>query len=181
MPNRLERRVNAIASLATLLNDNTLTVTVRPERIGRPCFFDADYNVALLSGALRELGKRTDTSVRLNIRVLSLAQFLASRPALLQPFLVWHRRQRRIPRLELEAWPLLPRGFLVDGSAPAVLRLLRAHGVISLDANDCVVARGGEMDLMADTLADLDLFTAERRVFASLRPLNLSMKVLGCA
>jgi hypothetical protein len=173
---------SAVTRLVSLLREARLRSELDLHRIVAPAQRDVAYNSAILACAIHKLGKRqTDGTTTINVMVLKFASFLAARPSLLGDFHDWldHRCQR--DQLELQSWPLMPRGYLSDDTDTAAY--LAAIGVLQRSGKDIVLS-GDDGNILNQILAAIDShgwFSREREILDWLCSIHLTQTMLGVA
>jgi hypothetical protein len=149
-----------------------------------PAQFDLLYAICVAVCAIKELArpaKDKEESYEINNSLLKFGQFIAARPQLLEDYLEWRKHQSEGQHLDLQSWPLLPRGFLTDAVPDAVLAYLIAMGQLERQGKDITFRPGNHQRLavLLDRIQQYDLFRSERRILAELARNRPTLTMLG--
>ncbi|WP_375758675.1 hypothetical protein [Corallococcus exercitus] len=175
---------HAFDELSELLSASKLRPQIIPGRIARPFFHDAIYNFSVISCATQELGtpqKQDEQVWQINSSILKFSHFLAVRPTLLKDFRIWHEHRTQRAVLDLENWPLLPRGFLTDDTQAASVTFLVTTGALQR-AGKNIVLKATKQNPLIQLLRAVEknnLFQSERDVIRKLQELRITQSMLG--
>jgi hypothetical protein len=112
---------------------------------------------------------------------LKFAHFLAVRPSLLKDFRIWHEHRGQRTALELESWPLLPRGFLTDDTQSASTTFLITIGALQR-TNKSIALKATQDNPLTNLLYTIEhnnLFTSERAALRELKTLRVTQSTIG--
>jgi hypothetical protein len=139
--------------------------------------FDATYQVCLTLKAISRLQYKS----RVLAPWLTLAQFVAARPSLLESLKSWLKKSNR-QSLELSSWGDLPRGYLTDATHGRIRSLLSARSIIT-ERGDYVY-QGPEWVIAASMLSEIEtqkLFETEEAVLEQLSAYKVSKAMIGAS
>ncbi|WNZ62688.1 hypothetical protein QEG98_02345 [Myxococcus sp. MxC21-1] len=164
---------DAIAELMALLREAGLAPRVQKPRTALPPQFDLLYGISVAALSLDALSKpdRAQEEVRIiNATLLKFGQFIAARPQLVKEYLVWREHQSTAPQLDLQSWPLLPRGFLTDAVPDGVIAYLIALGEITRKDKNVrfFPHRKSRLTELLKTIHFADMFRRERSALSAL-------------
>jgi hypothetical protein len=175
---------NTTAELVALLSGTNLKPRFGAQRPIIPAQYDALYALCMTACAIVALAKPSggdSDELRLNNSLLKFAQFIASRPRLLRDYLLWREHRREGAQLDLQSWPLLPRGFLTDQTPTAVLGFLSAIGELERDEKDVVFRpkRHKRLHSLIQYIGNQNLFISERSALKQLSESRPTLAMLG--
>jgi hypothetical protein len=175
---------DVLAQLFELLAEAQLKPRITGERSAMPAQFDMLYGVSVAACAMHELARDDGDLVgarTINASLLKFGQFLAARPQLVPDYLAWREHLAAPHRLELHAWPLLPRGFLTDAVPDGVVAYLVAAGELTRAGKNLRFTPGknGKIVGLYHSIVADDLFKAERKALEILRSNSPTLTSLG--
>lgn len=167
------RKFDAITELMALLREAGFAPRVQRPRAELPAQFDLLYGISIAALALDALSKpeRNLEGARIiNATLLKFGQFIAARPQLVSEYLGWREHQSAAPQLNLESWPLLPRGFLTDAVPDGVIAYLVSGGEIEREDKNVrfYPERRSRLTDLLKTILTADMFRQERSALAVL-------------
>lgn len=162
--------------LSELLTGADARMKITRARVSRSTLYDPRYHTAVIACAMRLHGE--GGARRILAPWLKLLQFVAARPALVDPFLEYARGRRDTG--DLPSWSQLPRGYLGDETHDGVVDLLVASSVL-VKAADWIEAstRYSVLDDLGARIEDCGLFVGERTIMERLRSVRVTKILLG--
>ncbi|MFY1824415.1 hypothetical protein ACN47A_00735 [Myxococcus fulvus] len=182
--NPSSKKFDAITELMALLREAGLAPRVQKPRTALPAQFDLLYGISVAALALDALSKpeRNREGARIiNATLLKFGQFIAARPQLVSEYLAWRERQSAAPQLDLQCWPLLPRGFLTDAVPDGVIAYLVAGGEIAREDKNVrfFPERRGRLTDLLKAILTADMFCQERSALSVLADNMPTLTSLG--
>lgn len=165
--------------LAELLQSVNAQPAVSTDRLAPSAFYDVQYRTALIASAIKINGKnRPSGQLGIPAARLKLLQFIASRPWLLSAVREWSKNSGNT-QVSILPSQRIRRGFIGDTTHDRVVEFLVAGGVLTRAGKYILPGEKGQLlEGVFSTVAELQLFSAERQVLEAMKSVKITENML---